>query len=50
MKITLLGTGSPDPSLARASSGYLVEVAGELLLFDHGAGTHENFLATMRPG
>ncbi len=46
MKITLLGTGSPDPSLARASSGYLVEVAGELVLFDHGAGAHENFLRT----
>ena len=46
MMITLLGTGSPDPSRTRASSGYLVEVAGELLLFDHGAGAHENFLRT----
>lgn len=46
MKITLLGTGSPDPSTSRASSGYLVEVGPELLLFDHGAGAHANFLKT----
>jgi len=44
MKVTLLGTGSPEPMPNRASSGYLVEVGNELLLFDHGAGAHENFL------
>lgn len=44
MKVTLLGTGSPVPMPNRASSGYLVEVGKELLLFDHGAGAHENFL------
>lgn len=46
MKITLLGTGSPVPMLNRASSGYLVEIGDEKLLFDHGAGAHANFLKT----
>ena len=41
MKITLLGTGSPEPTKRRASSGYMVEVADETLLFDcGGALTH----------
>ena len=44
MKVTLLGTGSPVPMLNRASSGYLVEFGDEMLVFDHGAGAHENFL------
>ena len=44
MKVTLLGTGSPVPMLNRASSGYLVEFGDELLVFDHGAGAHQNFL------
>ena len=44
MKITLLGTGSPTPSVNRASSGYLVEIGNEMIVFDHGAGAHENFL------
>ena len=44
MKLTLLGTGSPVPTLNRASSGYLVEIGDEMLVFDHGQGAHENFL------
>lgn len=44
MKVTLLGTGSPVPMVNRASSGYLVEIGEEILVFDHGAGAHENFL------
>lgn len=44
MKITLLGTGTPTPSLRRMSSGYMVEVAGDLILFDHGPGSHHRFL------
>ena len=44
MKITLLGTGSPTPMRNRASSGYLVDVGDEMIVFDHGAGAHENFL------
>lgn len=46
MKVTLLGTGSPVPMKNRASSGYLVEIGDEILVFDHGAGAHENFLRT----
>jgi len=46
MKITLLGTGSPVPMSNRASAGYLVEIGDEILVFDHGAGAHENFLRT----
>ena len=44
MNITLLGTGSPVPMLNRASSGYLIEIGNEILVFDHGAGAHQNFL------
>ncbi len=44
MKITLLGTGSPVPMLNRASAGYLIEIGDEILVFDHGAGAHQNFL------
>jgi ribonuclease BN (tRNA processing enzyme) len=44
MRITLLGTGTPAPSLERQSSGYLIEVAGELLVFDHGPGAHHRLL------
>lgn len=44
MKITLLGTGTPTPSLTRMSSGYLVEVAGDVMLFDHGPGAHHRLL------
>ena len=46
MNITLLGTGSPVPMQNRASSGYLVELDNEILVFDHGAGAHHNFLRT----
>ena len=36
MKITLLGTGTPAPSLERQSSGYLFEVGDDLIVMDHG--------------
>lgn len=44
MRITLLGTGTPAPSLERQSSGYLVDVAGDVLVFDHGPGAHQRLL------
>src|SRR5687767_7581139 len=44
MKITLLGTGTPAPSLTRQSSGYLVEVGGDLIVMDHGPGAHQRLL------
>lgn len=44
MKITLLGTGTPAPSLTRQSSGYLFEVGGDLIVMDHGPGAHQRLL------
>lgn len=38
MKVTLLGTGSPVPSLKRASAGYLVETGRDVILIDLGPG------------
>ena len=34
MKITLLGTGTPTPSLRRMSSGYMVEIGDDVILLD----------------
>jgi ribonuclease BN (tRNA processing enzyme) len=44
MIITLLGTGTPAPSLRRQSAGYLFEVGGDRLVMDHGPGTHHRLL------
>ena len=44
MRITLLGTGTPAPSLGRQSSGYLFEVGGDLLVMDHGPGAHHRLI------
>ena len=48
MRITLLGTGTPAPSLKRQSSGYLIDVGGDVLVFDHGAGAHHRLLEAGR--
>ncbi|NCF29046.1 MAG: MBL fold metallo-hydrolase [Gammaproteobacteria bacterium] len=44
MEIQLLGTGTPTPSLKRMSSGYLVRVANDVILFDHGPGAYHRML------
>ena len=44
MRLTLLGTGTPAPSLDRQSAGYVVDVAGDVLVFDHGPGAHHRLL------
>jgi ribonuclease Z len=44
MKITLLGTGTPAPSLGRQSSGYVLEAGGDVIVMDHGPGAHHRFL------
>ena len=50
MKITLLGTGTPTPSTKRKSSGYMVEIGADVVLFDHGPGAYQRMLETgMRP-
>ena len=44
MRVTVLGSGSPEADPARASSGYLIEVAGDRILFDCGGGTFGRLL------
>lgn len=44
MRIRLLGTGTPTPSLKRMSSGYLVETGQRKVLFDFGPGTYHRML------
>ncbi|MGI9423946.1 MAG: MBL fold metallo-hydrolase [Hyphomicrobiaceae bacterium] len=46
MRLTLLGTGTPAPSLKRMGSGYLLEIEDDLIVFDHGPGAHQRFLET----
>jgi ribonuclease BN (tRNA processing enzyme) len=44
VKITLLGTGTPTPSLKRMSSGYMVEIGNDVILFDHGPGAYHRMM------
>jgi len=44
MNITLLGTGTPSPSLVRQSSGYVIETGADVLVIDHGPGAHHRLL------
>lgn len=44
MRITLLGTGTPSPSLERQSSGYLLEVGDDVIVLDHGPGAHHRLI------
>ena len=44
MKITLLGTGTPTPSLKRISSGYMVKVGSDTLLFEQSPGTYHRMI------
>src|SRR5262245_51430860 len=44
MKLFLLGTGTPAPSLKRQSSGYLIEVGDDLMVMDHGPGAHQRLI------
>jgi ribonuclease BN (tRNA processing enzyme) len=43
-RIVLLGTGTPNPSLSRMSSGYLIEIDEDRILFDHGTGSHHRLM------
>jgi ribonuclease Z len=50
MRIRLLGTGTPTPSLKRMSAGYLVETGDRKVLFDFGPGAYHRMLeAGIRP-
>jgi len=44
MRIRLLGTGTPTPSLRRMCSGYVVEIGDDVIVFDHGFGAHHRLL------
>lgn len=44
MRLWLLGTGTPTPSLRRMCSSYLVQVGDARMLFDHGFGAHHRLL------
>ncbi len=44
MRLTLLGTGTPAPSLRRMSSGYLLEIGDDKIVIDHGPGAHHRLL------
>lgn len=44
MRLWLLGTGTPTPSLRRMCSGYVVECGGDYIVFDHGFGAHHRLL------
>ena len=46
MKITVLGSGNPAPSLKRMGSGYLIAVGDDRIVFDHGPGSHHRLLQT----
>jgi ribonuclease Z len=49
LKVTLLGTGSPEPRANRHGSAHLVEADGEYLLFDCGPGATQRLAATDVP-
>ncbi len=44
MEIVLLGTGTPAPSLKRASSSYLVDLGASVILFDFGPGAYHRMM------
>lgn len=46
LKLTLLGTGTPTPSLKRASSGYLIEIGSDVIVMDLGPGAYRRLLET----
>jgi len=48
LSITLLGTGTPTPSLKRQSSGYLIEVGNDVIVWDHGPGAHHRLIESGR--
>ncbi|MCO4825260.1 MAG: MBL fold metallo-hydrolase [Amylibacter sp.] len=50
MKLSILGSGSPEAYVRRASSGYLLEIGQDKILFDCGGGVFDNLLrAGLRP-
>lgn len=48
MKLTILGSGSPESHVRRASAGYLVEVGEDTILFDCGGGVMDRLIRSGR--
>ena len=48
MKLTILGSGSPEAYARRASTGYLLEIGGDRILFDCGGGVVDNLIRSGR--
>ena len=48
MRLTILGSGSPEAYSRRASSGFLLEVGADRILFDCGGGVVDNLLRSGR--
>ena len=48
MKLTILGSGSPEAYVRRASSGYLIEAGSDVILFDCGGGVFDTLLRAGR--
>ncbi len=48
MKLTILGSGSPEAYDRRASSGYLLEIGDDRILFDCGGGVFDNLVRSGR--
>lgn len=48
MRLTILGSGSPEAYARRASSGYLLEMGDDVILFDCGGGVFDNLLRSGR--
>jgi ribonuclease Z len=44
MRIWILGSGTPTPSLQRMCSGYLVQLGSSHIVLDHGFGAHHRML------
>ena len=44
MRIRLLGTGTPTPSLTRMGAGHMVEIGDDVILFDHGPGAYHRMI------
>lgn len=50
MKILLLGTGTPAPTLKRQSASYLIHIGNDVIVLDHGPGAMHRLLeAGYRP-
>lgn len=48
MRLTILGSGSPEAYARRASSGYLLEIGGDRILLDCGGGVFDRLVQSGR--